>query len=249
MGGREVNEMRLQRRTGNGKYTDKLTFTFDKTSLGKCKIQGCSESQVTSVADFSTNYCNLRMMYCGSADSCKPVTKDLTISESSVNPSVGAGKDPNACLAVPISNKAVGAVASSAAEGSPTCPPANFSSMQGFTLKTFAQARWYIQQQMPVSYLPESQNRCVYADYDLLQKKSFWGYEVQVHNHAEDVAPPHKVHDSGSFICAKVVDESNGKLAVAPCLLCKGQLPCEAAKGHCSMLKMCRCFWIREIFP
>jgi len=217
--GREAHELSLQRRTGNGKYTDKLTFTFDKTSSGKCKIQGCSESQVTSVADFSTNYCNLRMMYCGSADGCKPVAKDFTIVESSVNPSMGAGKDPKACLAVPVSTKAAGAVASSRANGSPTCPPANFSSMQGFNLKTFAQARWHIQQQMPVSYLPASQNRCVYAEYDLLQKKSFWGYDVQVHNHAEDVAPPHKVHDSGSLLCAKVVDEATGKLAVAPCFL------------------------------
>lgn len=216
---RGAQELSLQRRTGNGKYTDKLTFTFDKISPGKCKIQGCSESQVTSVADFSTNYCNLRMMYCGSADGCKPVTKDFAILESAVNPSIGAGKDPKACLVVPTSNNFAGEVASSGANGSPTCPPANFSSMQGFNLKTFAQARWHIQQQMPVSYLPASQNRCVYADYELLQKKSFWGYDVQVHNHAEDVAPPHKAQDSGSFICAKVVDEATGKLAVAPCFL------------------------------
>jgi len=107
----------------------------------------------------------------------------------------------------------------SRSEAAPTCPPANFTSTEGFNVKTFVQARWYAQQQMPVSYLPASENRCVYAEYELLKKKTLWGYDVQVHNYAEDVAPPHKVHDSGSFICAKVVDETTGKLAVAPCFL------------------------------
>lgn len=42
----------------------------------------------------------------------------------------------------------------------------------------------------------------VYAEYQL-REKSFWGYDVSVHNHAEDVAAPHKVHDSGKTLCAK----------------------------------------------
>merc|ERR1712000_239894 len=46
------------RLTGDGKYTDKMIF--DLTPDGdSCKIEGCSESQVTSVADFGTNYCEL----------------------------------------------------------------------------------------------------------------------------------------------------------------------------------------------
>ena len=32
------------------------------------------------------------------------------------------------------------------------------------------------------------------------------GYDVNVHNHAEEVAPPHTIHDSGNYICAKIVD-------------------------------------------
>jgi len=224
--GREARELSMQRRTGNGKYTDKLMFTFEEMSPSKCKVQGCSESQVTSVADFSTNYCNLRMMYCGSADGCKPVAKDFAFVESSVNPSFGAGQDPKACLAAPSASNTSAHLLRGAAfgmfDGPPTCPPANFSSVQGFDLKSFVRGRWHIQQQMPVSYLPKSQNRCVYAEYELLQKKTFWGYEVQVHNHAEDVAPPHKIHDSGSFLCAKVVDEMTGKLAVAPCFVPSG---------------------------
>ena len=42
----------------------------------------------------------------------------------------------------------------------------------------------------------------VYAEYQL-REKSFWGYDVSVHNHAEEVAEPHKVHDSGKTLCAK----------------------------------------------
>lgn len=42
----------------------------------------------------------------------------------------------------------------------------------------------------------------VYAEYQL-REKSFWGYDVSVHNHAEEVAAPHKVHDSGKTLCAK----------------------------------------------
>lgn len=56
----------LKRLTGNGKYTDKLTLTLSaaalesnfqgSTSPGKCVLQGCSESQSTSVADFSIDF-------------------------------------------------------------------------------------------------------------------------------------------------------------------------------------------------
>lgn len=101
----------------------------------------------------------------------------------------------------------------------PSCPPKNFSTVHNFNLESFVQSRWYIQQQMPTLYLPKSENRCVYAEYKLLAKSTFWGYNVNVHNYAENVAPPHKVHDSGSFICAKVVDKAAGKLEVAPCFL------------------------------
>jgi len=95
--------------------------------------------------------------------------------------------------------------------------------VQNFDLDAFIKSRWHIQEQMAVSYLPASQNHCVYAEYKLADKKTFWGYDVLVHNYAEDVAPPHKAHDSanlfGGGICAKIVDKSTGKLEVAPCFL------------------------------
>mmetsp|Transcript_23220 Transcript_23220/g.34995 ORF Transcript_23220/g.34995 Transcript_23220/m.34995 type:complete len:230 (-) Transcript_23220:492-1181(-) len=104
-------------------------------------------------------------------------------------------------------------------EGSSSqCPPADFETVENFDLESFISKRWWAQQQMEVSYLSKDVNRCVYAEYKT-QSGSFWGYDVAVHNHAEGVEEPHKVKDSGSFICAKVVDAKRGKLEVAPCFL------------------------------
>mmetsp|Transcript_1746 Transcript_1746/g.2609 ORF Transcript_1746/g.2609 Transcript_1746/m.2609 type:complete len:170 (+) Transcript_1746:19-528(+) len=91
------SELDLSRVTGNGKYTDKQVLTFSGTG-SSCTIEGCSQSQVTSVADMSTNYCDLRMLYCGSADGCKPVAHDFAVTEDSLKPSIGAGTDKSACL-------------------------------------------------------------------------------------------------------------------------------------------------------
>jgi len=93
------HELSFSRLTGNKKYTDKQTFTFSDVSASTCEVQGCSESQGFSVGDFSTNYCDLRMLYCGTAEGCKPVHTDFAISETSVKPSFGASSDPKACLA------------------------------------------------------------------------------------------------------------------------------------------------------
>eukprot|EP00931_Biecheleriopsis_adriatica_P047006 TRINITY_DN2706_c0_g1_i1.p1 TRINITY_DN2706_c0_g1~~TRINITY_DN2706_c0_g1_i1.p1 ORF type:complete len:323 (-),score=64.00 TRINITY_DN2706_c0_g1_i1:73-1041(-) len=91
--------LEFSRLTGDKKYTDKMTFTLSDDSDGRCSIQGCSESQVFSVADFSTNYCNLRNLFCGSAEGCKPVKNDFASSESKVHHSLGATSDPKACIA------------------------------------------------------------------------------------------------------------------------------------------------------
>jgi len=99
-----------------------------------------------------------------------------------------------------------------------TCPPSDFETVSDFDLDAFISKRWWVQQQMEVTYLPKSQNRCVYAEYEK-RKPGLLGYDVTVHNHAEDVALPHRVHDSGKNICAKIVDQTRGKLEVAPCFL------------------------------
>eukprot|EP00401_Gymnodinium_catenatum_P069327 CAMPEP_0117562952 /NCGR_PEP_ID=MMETSP0784-20121206/55239_1 /TAXON_ID=39447 /ORGANISM="" /LENGTH=174 /DNA_ID=CAMNT_0005360573 /DNA_START=20 /DNA_END=541 /DNA_ORIENTATION=- len=82
---------------GGNTYTDKQDFTLTSVD-GGCKIEGCSESQGFSVGDFSTNYCNLRNLYCGTADGCSPVLKDFASVESAVSKSLGAGHDWGACI-------------------------------------------------------------------------------------------------------------------------------------------------------
>merc|ERR1719424_2030601 len=108
-----------------------------------------------------------------------------------------------------------------------TCPPEGFSSTKNFDLNAFIASRWYIQQMMETSYLPKTHNWCVFAEYVLLPKKSFLGYDVHVHNHAEE--QDGTVHDSdrglagrnGTYggIMAKIVDKEAGKLEVAPWFL------------------------------
>ena len=79
--------LQLERVTGNKKYTDKINFSFSDSG-GGCSIDACSQSQVTSIADYSTNYCNSRVLYCGAADGCKPVTHDFTTTERKAEYSV-----------------------------------------------------------------------------------------------------------------------------------------------------------------
>merc|ERR1712070_1155879 len=79
--------VKMSRLSGDKKYTDKMVFVLSSTGDNECTLYSCSESQVTSIIDFGTNYCNLRMMYCGSADGCKPVTHDITSKEVAVSTS------------------------------------------------------------------------------------------------------------------------------------------------------------------
>ena len=156
----------------------------------------------------------MRMLYCGSADGCKPVGKDFAITETNVSPSFGASKNAGDCLKTVSSDFLV-----SPFQPASQCPPTDFESIQDFDLDGFISKRWYVQQQMEVKYLPKSENRCVYAEYKLQEKKTFWRYDVAVHNYAEGVQPPHTPYDSGSKLCAKLVDKTRGQLEVAPCFL------------------------------
>lgn len=90
------DKMTLTRTTGDGKYTDKMDLAF--TNNGGCHIQACSESQVTSILDYSTNFCNLHVLWCGSADNCPVVNQDFEYEEEKVDVSMGAGKDKKACI-------------------------------------------------------------------------------------------------------------------------------------------------------
>jgi lipocalin len=113
-------------------------------------------------------------------------------------------------------------VASLSVVAAATCPPEGFSSITGFDIDGFISKRWYIQQMMETSYLPKSHNWCVSAEYSRLPKKSFWGYDVRVHNHAEE--QDGTVHDSdknikGGGLNAKIVNETAGQFKVAPYFL------------------------------
>merc|ERR1712232_978596 len=82
---------------GGKLYTDKQTFTLT-TEGATCRIDACSESQGFSVGDFSTNYCNMRNLYCGSEDGCKKVKSDFKITETGVHPSLGASTNKGDCI-------------------------------------------------------------------------------------------------------------------------------------------------------
>jgi len=100
--------------------------------------------------------------------------------------------------------------------GDSACP--EVQPQKDFNITSYVTGRWYIQQQMSVRYLPASQNYCVYAEYKVLDKPTFWGYTIQVHNYAQE--KDGKAHDSGSFICAKGTDAKEpAKLQVGPCFL------------------------------
>ena len=68
------NEYAIHRVTGDMKYTDQMLFNFmDHEDGVGCKVEACSESQVFSIADFGTNYCNLHNLYCAD-ETCAPFT-------------------------------------------------------------------------------------------------------------------------------------------------------------------------------
>mmetsp|Transcript_43318 Transcript_43318/g.135664 ORF Transcript_43318/g.135664 Transcript_43318/m.135664 type:complete len:158 (+) Transcript_43318:244-717(+) len=78
-----MDRMEAERRTGDGKYLDKMVFHFTETFNGGCEVKGCSQSQVFSLMDFSTNFCNLHNLYCGSMDGCPIASTDLVYKERS----------------------------------------------------------------------------------------------------------------------------------------------------------------------
>ena len=188
-----------QRLTGDKKYTDKLKFTLKASGSG-CELTACSESQVMSVIDFSTNYCNLHDLYCGSQDGCPTAKMDLKYSEK-----LNSCKqhDKSKCIATSlVDDKKCKTV----------------TTAQNFDLDQYIQSRWYIQQQMEVSYLPKSQNQCVSAKYKK-QKPTLFGYTIDVLNLAyeSDKSTKHQ----GNLCASQDGSDDPAKLEVAPCFLPK----------------------------
>jgi len=57
-------EIDLDRKTGDGSgYTDKILFTLTPSPVNGCAVTGCSASQVFSIGDYGTNYCNIYNLY------------------------------------------------------------------------------------------------------------------------------------------------------------------------------------------
>merc|ERR1712086_80977 len=93
----DASTMSFDHQTGNKKYTDKIKFSFSDTEAG-CSIQACSESQVTSVLDMSTNYCNIHDLYC-TEDACHTAAQ-LSPTETNVDASSGQ-HDKSSCVIGP----------------------------------------------------------------------------------------------------------------------------------------------------
>merc|ERR1711918_333605 len=90
-----------QRVTGDQKYTDKMVFTL--TGSGNtCQIEACSESQVFSIADFGTNYCNVKLLLCGSDQGCNVANSDFALGDETTKAKAGATVDMSACLAATV---------------------------------------------------------------------------------------------------------------------------------------------------
>jgi hypothetical protein len=64
----------FQRVTGDGKYTDLINYAFYNLNEASCQVYGCSVSQVFSIGDAGTNYCNIHDLYCDEPG-CRPFYK------------------------------------------------------------------------------------------------------------------------------------------------------------------------------
>ena len=64
----------LSRTTGDGKYTDLINFVFGAVDNTQCNVFACSESQVFSIEDYGTNFCNIHDLYCDEPG-CNPFMK------------------------------------------------------------------------------------------------------------------------------------------------------------------------------
>ena len=56
-------------RTSHDGYVDKFDVVYQESGEG-CVVRACSESQVRSMYDFSTNYCNVHNLLCNKDEGC-----------------------------------------------------------------------------------------------------------------------------------------------------------------------------------
>jgi lipocalin len=68
---------------------------------------------------------------------------------------------------------------------------------------------------MENAYTPLDQNYCVSAQYKIKDSRSFWGYQIDVFNFAQNEAG----QTSGGNLCANYNEEMPSQLNVAPCFI------------------------------
>ena len=69
---RELSIVRISGSASKVKYTDKVHMLLEPVQNGDaCRTVTTSDSQVFSILDFATNFCNINDLYC-SADECRP---------------------------------------------------------------------------------------------------------------------------------------------------------------------------------
>lgn len=95
------------------------------------------------------------------------------------------------------------------------CPPPGFDSMSPFNLSAWVEHPWYIQEQMPVSYLRENRFYCVRAMYERIGEK-----EVKVLNEARDGSVTGEIRGREFGLKAVIPDlDDPSKLKVGPTFL------------------------------
>ena len=79
-----------------GPFLDKFGFDFQPDGGKRCEVRACSESQGGSFCDYSTNYCNLRNLYCSQAEGCREVHIALRYTEKAQPCCLHAARCPGA---------------------------------------------------------------------------------------------------------------------------------------------------------
>ena len=88
------------RKTGDRFFTDAATFVLraGADDYDTCDVHACSESQGGAGGDFSTNFCNMKMLFCGSDIGCVPEAYDFAYTDEVIKLSAGASAEADQCF-------------------------------------------------------------------------------------------------------------------------------------------------------
>ena len=59
-----------------------------------------------------------------------------------------------------------------------TCKRIEFKDQDKFNLDDYVSRKWWIQMNTETPYLPTTWNYCGFAEYQVLPKKTWWGYDI-----------------------------------------------------------------------